>query len=144
MKIQKVIILLAISFGLLWFSVNFPFWEYFEPQSPAWTWWVSYFNDLVQPFAFYFFLCLLEKWIAPLKTWRGRALAAFAIPTLLEFGQIFYRILVYQDQLIYMGSFDPLDIIMYAAGVSLAVLMDRKVFLKLSFWEDSKKHTAQS
>jgi hypothetical protein len=132
LKILKIILLLVIALGLLWFSEAFPFWNYFEPQSPAWTFWVSFAKDLIQPFAFYFFLCLGEKW---LKTWRSRALVAFAVPTLLEFGQIFYRILVYRDQLVYMGNFDPLDILMYAIGVALAVLVERKLLAKLSFWE---------
>jgi hypothetical protein len=133
MKFPKIAILLVISLGLLWFSEQFPFWNYFEPQSPAWILWVSYAKDLIQPFAFYFFICLGEKW---LKTWRSRALVAFAIPTLLEIGQIFYRILVYRDQLLYMGNFDPFDILAYATGVVLAVLVEQKLLAKLSFWEN--------
>jgi hypothetical protein len=132
MKPFKIIILLVISLGLLWFSENFPVYRYFKPQSPGWIFWMSYAKDLIQPFAFYFFICLGEKW---LKTWQTRALVAFAVPTLLEFGQIFYRILVYRDQLIYMGSFDLLDILMYAIGVALAVLLERKVLAKYpGFW----------
>ena len=133
MKFQKIIILLVISLGLLWFSENFPVYRYFEPQSTGWILWVSFAKDLIQPFAFYFFLCLGQKW---LPTWRSRALIAFGLPTLLEFGQVFYRALVYRDQLIYMGNFDPLDILMYALGVALAVLVERKVFARLSFWEN--------
>jgi len=132
-KFQKIIILLVISLGLLWFSENFPVYRYFEPQSTGWILWVSFAKDLIQPFAFYFFLCLGQKW---LPTWRSRALIAFGLPTLLEFGQVFYRALVYRDQLIYMGNFDPLDILMYALGVALAVLVERKVFARLSFWEN--------
>ena len=114
MKFQKLIFLLVISLGLLWFSENFPVYRFFEPQSPGWMLWMSYAKDLIQPFAFYFFLCLGEKW---LKTWQSRALVAFAVPTLMEIGQICYRTLVYQDQLLYMGSFDPVDIAMYASGL---------------------------
>ena len=137
MKFQKIIILLTVSLGLLWFSIEFPFWKFFEPQGPGWVWWVSYFKDLIQPFAFYFFLCLGEKWIAPLKTWRGRALLAFAIPTFIEIAQaLYYRSpMIYAHSLLYIGAFDPLDILMYAIGVVLAVLVERKVFTSLSFWE---------
>jgi hypothetical protein len=131
-KFQKIIILLVVSLGLLWFSEEFSPASLFEPQSTGWILWVSFAKDLLQPFAFYFFLCLGQKW---LPTWRSRALIAFGLPTLLEFGQIFYRILVYQDQLIYMGSFDLLDILVYALGVALAVLVERKVFARLSFWQ---------
>jgi len=131
-KFQKIILLLLVSLGLLWFSEQFSPASLFEPQSTAWILWVSFAKDLIQPFAFYFFLCLGQKW---LPTWRSRALIAFGLPTLLELGQIFYRILVYQDQLVYMGNFDPLDILVYALGVALAALMERKLFAKLSIWE---------
>ena len=132
MKIWKIIFILVISLGLLWFSENFPIYHYFEPQSTGWTLWMSYAKDLLQPFALYIFICLGEKW---LKTWLSRALVALAVPTLLEFGQIFYRIMVYRDQLIYMGSFDLFDILAYAIGVALAVLLERKVLAKYpGFW----------
>lgn len=157
MKIIKPVALLAISLGLLWFSENFPIWQYFEPQSPVWIFWMSYAKDLIQPFAFYFFICFLEEvekvhrtvpfgkiplngliasigkscltWCnALLGNWRGRALIAFAVPTLMEFGQIFISVLIYGDQLLYMGSFDPWDIVMYALGVGLAVLVEQRLF----------------
>lgn len=132
MKIQKIILVLVISLSLLWFSEQFSPASLFEPQSTGWILWVSFAKDLIQPFAFYFFLCLGQKW---LPTWHSRALIAFGVPTLLEFGQIFYRALVYHDQLVYMGNFDPLDILAYALGVALAVLVERKLFARLSFWE---------
>ena len=128
-QLAKAVILLVISLGLLWFSGNFPFYRIFEPQSTGWVLWLSYAKDLIQPFAFYFFLCLGERW---LKTWQVRALIAFAIPTLLEIGQGLY----YQSTPSgYVGSFDPLDIIMYAVSVGLAIFIERKVFAKLlKFW----------
>lgn len=133
MKLPKISFLLFISLGLLWFSENFPIYRFFEPQSTGWMLWMSYAKDLIQPFAFYFFICLGEKW---LKTWQSRALVAFAVPTLMEIGQIFYRILVYREQLLfYMGSFDPVDIVMYALGVGLAAIVERKVCAKyFRFW----------
>ncbi len=92
---------------------------------------ISYAKDLIQPFALYFFICLGERW---LKTWRVRALLAFAIPLLLELGQAFYYrfpIPIHR----YVGSFDLLDIVMYAISVGLAVIVERKVFAKLlKFW----------
>jgi hypothetical protein len=125
----KTVILLVISLGLLWFSEQFSPTAIFEPQSIAWKLWVSYAKDLIQPFAFYFFICLGERW---LQTWRGRALLAFAVPTLLEVGQGLY------DRVSgghYVGSFDPVDIVIYAVAVGLAVIMDNRVFAKLfKFW----------
>jgi len=123
---MKTVILLVISLGLLWFSEQFSPTTIFESQSTGWVLWVSYAKDLIQPFAFYFFICLGERWLG---TWRKRALLAFAIPTLMEFGQnLYYRV----SSGHYVGAFDPLDIVMYAIGVGLAVVVEQKVFAKSS------------
>ena len=129
-SLAKAVLLLAISLGLLWFSVNFPFYRVFAPESTGWKLWTSYAKDLIQPFAFYFFLCLGERW---LKTWQVRALIAFGIPTVLEIGQFFYY---WISPTHYVGLFDPMDIVMYAVGVGIAVLVDQKVFANiLNFWQ---------
>ena len=129
-KLAKVAVLLVISLGLFWFLDRFSPVSIFEPQSSGWVLWVSYANDLILPFAFYFFLCLGERW---LKTWQVRALVAFAIPTLIEFGQYFYYRVASGR---YVGAFDPLDILMYAIGVGLAVLVEQLLFAKLlKFWQ---------
>jgi glycopeptide antibiotics resistance protein len=124
-RLIKVVILLLISLGLYLFAIAFPIYVLFKPQSVGWILWISYANNLILPFAFYFFLCLGERW---LKTWHVRALIAFAIPILLEFGQLFYYRFSTGR---YVGSFDPLDIVMDIIGVGLAVLIERRVFAKL-------------
>jgi hypothetical protein len=127
-KLAKVAILLAIALGLFWFSEQFSPATLFEPQSTGWVLWVSYARDLIQPFAFYFFLCLGERW---LKNWQARALLAFVLPALLEFGQGLYHRILAGYYVGYVGSFDLLDILMYAIGVGLAVLVEQLVFAKL-------------
>ena len=125
----KSVILLAISLGLFAFSEEFSPANVFEPESIGWKLWVSYAKDLILPFAFYVFLCLGERW---LQTWQSRALLAFAIPTVLEFGQLFYY-RVSSGR--YVGSFDPLDILMYAMSVGLAVFVEQKVLPEIfRFW----------
>ena len=52
----------------------------------------------------------------------------FAVPTLLVFGQFLYY-QIFRGH--YMGSFDPLDIVMYAISVGLAVIVEQRVFAKL-------------
>ena len=128
-QMAKIVFLLLISLGLYTFSNTFPFYNIFAPQSTGWVLWVSYANDLIQPFALYFLLCLGERW---LKTWQVRALIALAIPVLLEFGQLLY----YQFATgRYVGAFDPWDIVMYSLSVGLAVVVEQKVFAKaLKFW----------
>jgi hypothetical protein len=125
----KIVLLAVVSLGLLVFSVEVLPSNLFEPQSIGWVLWVSYAKDLFQPFAFYFFLCLGERW---LKTWRSRALLAFAVPALLEFGQAFYY-QVFRGH--YVGAFDPIDLLVYAMGVGLAALVEQKIFARvLKFW----------
>lgn len=125
----KIAILSVISLSLFWFSEQFSPANLFEPHSPGWVLWVSYVKDLVQPFAFYFFICLGERW---LKRWQRRALLAFTIPTLFELGQYLYYPL-FGGQ--YVGSFDPLDIFMYAIGVGFAVVVEQKIFANwFKFW----------
>ena len=65
-QLAKAAILWLIALGLYWFTNSFPFYKIFEPQSTGWVLWVSYANDLIQPFALYFFLCVGESW---LRTW---------------------------------------------------------------------------
>jgi len=124
-RLGKTAFLLLISLGLYLFTIDFPFYNLFEPQSAGWLFWVSYANDLILPFALYFFLCLGERW---LKTWQVCALIALVIPIFLEFGQLFYYRFS-TDR--YVGSFDPLDIVMYIISVGLAVLIERKILVKL-------------
>jgi hypothetical protein len=128
--LAKPVTLLVISLGLLWFSEGFSPARIFEPHGTPWKLWVSYAKDLIQPFAFYFFICLGERW---LPTWRGRAFLAFAVPTLLEVGQRLYdRVSSGHD----VGSFDPVDIVIYAVAVGLAVILDTRVFAKrFPFWD---------
>ena len=128
-RLAKAAIVVGISVGLFAFSEEFSPATIFEPQSVGWILWVGYANDLILPFALYFFLCLGERW---LKTWQARAFLAFVIPTLLEFGQgLYYRIASGH----YVGTFDPIDILMYAISVGLAAIMEQKFFSKLfKFW----------
>ncbi len=124
-QLIKVGSLLLISLGLYLFAIDFPFYVLFQPQSAGWIFWVSYANNLILPFAFYFFLCLGERW---LKTWPVRTLMALTILILLEFCQLFYYRFSTGR---YVGSFDPLDIGMDIIGVGLAVLIERRVIAKL-------------
>jgi hypothetical protein len=128
-KLTKAAVLLVISLGLLWFLDWFSPAVIFEPQSSGWVLWVSYANDLLLPFAFYFFLWLGERW---LKTWQARALLAFTIPTLMEFVQALYPWISESRYFTgrYVGAFDPLDILMYAIGVGVAVFVEQVIFTK--------------
>ena len=96
----------------------------------------SYFSDLILPFGTYFLLSANEYSIPFLRHWSVKALAVFSVATLAEILQYFgvYALGV---------TFDPVDILMYGCGVTLAVIVDTQVFSRMfKFWtlEDSK-HT---
>jgi hypothetical protein len=92
----------------------------------------SYFSDFILPFGAYFLLSLQEITISVFRKWYVKASLIFALTTLAEICQ-FFGIEV-------LGvTFDPFDILMYGIGVSVAALIDVKVFTKyLGFWANPK------
>lgn len=89
----------------------------------------SYFADIAIPFCYYFLLVLVEDKQAWLRHWYYKAVVVFALCATSETLQYFgiYAL---------ASVFDPLDYVMYAAGVLAAALVDRVVFKKcFSFWD---------
>ena len=85
----------------------------------------SYFSDIVIPFMVYFLLCNIDF----LPKWWQKAALTFGIAATAEFLQYF--------GIDALGStFDPIDIVAYAAGVLLAALVERQVFARyFKFWD---------
>jgi hypothetical protein len=92
----------------------------------------SYASDIMIPFGFYFLLCAAESKIQSLRRWYSKALFVFCIASISETLQL-YKIYA-------LGiTFDILDILMYAIGVTAAVLTDRLVLKKyIPFWDSSE------
>ena len=88
----------------------------------------SYFSDLIIPFGFYFLLCANEFSIVFLRDWRVKSIIIFSVTTITEIGQYFGIHL--------LGvTFDPIDIIMFGVGVTLAAVFDKQVFSRIfKFW----------
>ena len=105
--------------------------RYFE--EPVRILFQSYFSDLVLPFGFYFLLCIDEQWLPGLRRWRVKWAAMILLPTIAETCQYF--------GIPVLGStFDPLDYLMYAAGATLAAVVETQVFPRLfRFWALEKK-----
>lgn len=84
----------------------------------------AYFADIAIPFGFYLLLGLLEKDLAFLKNWYTKAPILFGLCALSETLQYFgiYAL---------ARVFDPLDFLMYAAGVTLGVLLECTVLKRL-------------
>ncbi len=80
------------------------------------------------PFGFYFLLSMDEQWIPVLKRWNVKWVIMFLLPSIAETCQYF--------GIPVLGStFDPLDYLMYAIGVTFAAIVDTQVFPRIfGFW----------
>ena len=99
-----------------------------QSPDPWHNWYYSYFSDLALPFGFYFLLCMTEANFPPLRPWWLKAGLVFGAATAAEVLQYFgiYALGI---------TFDPLDIVAYAVGVLLAVVLERGIFARwLPFW----------
>jgi len=89
----------------------------------------SYVSDLIIPFGFYFLLCINELTIKILQKWYVKASFIIGITALVEILQLLgiYALGI---------TFDPIDILMYALGVGIAVIFDRYLFKRfIPFWD---------
>ena len=88
----------------------------------------SYFSDIIVPFGIYFLLSINEFSILLLRDWRVKAITVFSIATMTEIFQYF--------GIEALGiTFDPVDIIMFGAGVLMAAFVDRHLFTRIfKFW----------
>jgi hypothetical protein len=88
----------------------------------------SYVSDLIIPFGIYFLLCINELYIKILWKWYIKAAIILGFTTLVEILQLLgiYALGI---------TFDPVDILMYALGVGIAVIFDRLLFKRfIPFW----------
>jgi len=92
----------------------------------------SFFSDMVLPFGMYFLLCLNEPQIPMLRRWTVKCGLVFGAAAIAETLQGFGIPCLGQ-------TFDPMDYVMYAAGVLAAAVVDRQIFRRvLPFWEPNR------
>ncbi len=84
----------------------------------------GYFSDVIVPFGMYFLLCLRDDRVPLLADWRVKAMLVFGIASSTEVMQAFGVPLLGR-------TFDPLDFVMFGAGVVLAVVADRICLARL-------------
>jgi hypothetical protein len=86
----------------------------------------GYLIDVLLPFGLYFLLCLDR---IPIKSWIVKSILVFSVGVSVEIAQFFGVPLLGR-------TFDPLDFVMYGAGVTLAAILDALVFPKVfGFWK---------
>ena len=92
----------------------------------------SYYADVMIPFGFYFWLSVNDKSLAFLRNWKLKAALIFTGATITE-------LLQYFDIYALGTTFDPMDIVAFAVGAIMAVLIDRFLFPRIfSFWAIKK------
>ncbi len=93
----------------------------------------SYVSDILVPLSFYYLVCIVDLKIRILQKWHNKAIFVFCTATFFELLQLFgIKILG--------TTFDIPDILMYAIGVAIAVIID--LFLLKRFvpnWEIGKE-----
>jgi hypothetical protein len=91
----------------------------------------GYLIDILSPMSFYFLLCLPGA--AALQSWLAKAVLVFLAAAAVELAQYFGLPLLGR-------AFDPLDFVMYASGVTLAVVLDTMVFPRIfRFWAEEQE-----
>ena len=128
-SLPKILIIILIQVAIALIHI-FRLGQIFHGQ--AYHLYYSYFSDFILPFGMYFLLSLNDAAIPVFRKWYVKAGLIFALTTFAEICQ-FFGIEV-------LGvTFDPFDILMYGIGVSVAALIDVKVFTKyLGFWANPK------
>ena len=128
-SLPKILIIILIQVAIALIHV-FRLGQIFQGQ--AYNLYYSYFSDVLLPFGMYFLLSLNDVTISVFQKWYVKAGLIFTFTVFAETCQ-FFGIEV-------LGvTFDPFDILMYGIGVSVAVLIDVKVFTKyLGFWANPK------
>jgi hypothetical protein len=116
-----VVVIIAVAVGLLHFVTG----ANYRGPFPAFV--NGYLIDILLPTSLYFLLSLTE--FALFRSWWVKSLSVFAVGVVVETAQFFGAPLLGR-------TFDPLDYVMYAAGVLLAAFLDVFLFPRLfSFWE---------
>jgi hypothetical protein len=92
------------------------------------TYYYSYFSDIIIPFGMYYLLCLNDFHIPFLRSWIVKAVLVFGIASFTEIMQAFGIPLL-------GGTFDPIDIVMFGVGVLAAAIVEKQFFERVfSFW----------
>jgi hypothetical protein len=124
-----VVVVISVAVGLLHFVTG----PNYRGPFPVFV--NGYLIDILLPMSLYFLLSLAD--LALFRTWWVKSLSVFGIGVVVETAQFFGAPL-------FGRTFDPLDYVMYAAGVLLAAFLDVVLFPRLfSFWESEGQGAAQ-
>jgi hypothetical protein len=86
----------------------------------------GYLIDILLPLSFYFLLCLVE--LPLLRSWVVKSVLVFGAACSVEVAQFF-------GVPVFGRTYDPMDFVMYGAGVLMAAILDTTVFPRaFEFW----------
>lgn len=125
-SLPRLLIIILIQIAVALIHV-FRLGQIFSGQ--AYDLYYSYFSDLVLPFSGYFLLAINDASIPIMRRWTVKAGIMFALTTTAEICQYF-------GLEVLGATFDPVDMVMYALGVVLAVIVDVKLLAPhFAFWQ---------
>lgn len=87
-------------------------------HGPLFRLYYGYASDVLVPLGMYFLLSLSGARLGPIRGWRARAVVVFGVASAAEILQGFGVPMLGR-------TFDPLDFVMFAVGVLVAVVLDR-------------------
>lgn len=115
-----MVVAISITVAVLHFVTG----ENYQGPCPQFV--TGHLIDLLLPFSAYFLLCLVDHPF--FRSWLVKCLTVFTFGLSVELAQ-------YHGIKLLGSTFDPLDIIMYAAGVLIAAFLDTQIFPRLfPFW----------
>ena len=90
--------------------------------------WNGYMFNVIVPFGVYFLLCLLD--FSPFKYWIFNGILVLGAASCVEIAQ-FYGVHIFGS------TFDPVDIVMSAIGIIIAIVLDKILFPRIfKFWRE--------
>ncbi len=126
-RVQKRV--LVVSIQIVVWLLHFVTGQHYTGPYPVFV--NGYLIDILLPFAVYFLLCLMAENVFWLRPAYVKAIGVVGFGACVELSQYF-------DFPIFGSTFDPLDMVAYAGGVTLALLCDVILFPRLfGFWVQS-------
>ena len=131
-KHQIVRIVIAVSILLSIAAIHaFRLGTYFEGNTRIFYY--SYVSDVIVAFGIYFLFCINEIQFTFLRPWYAKAALVFGFST-------FSEILQAYDIYVLGKTFDVFDILAFAIGTTIAVLVDIILFGNfVTYWNYNKK-----
>jgi glycopeptide antibiotics resistance protein len=118
-----VIVVIALLVAIIHLVKGGRYWG-----GPFALFWNGYMFNVIVPFGFYFLLCLID--FSPFKYCIFKGILVLGAASCVEIAQ-FYGVHIFGS------TFDPVDIVMSAIGIIIAIVFDKILFPRIfKFWRE--------